>query len=895
MIKLIDFLMSNITSTKRKIVFLSRIKIINSFMVKSISRLLLLVVLLANNILWAQGPNRNSNNPISPLPTSTIKGTVVDAETNLPLPYVNIAIIQASKDSALVNGISTDNNGNFIIKQGYGDYLIRYSFIGYESQITKLKINKNNINLGVIKFEKSAEMLEGVEITSERSMMEYQLDKRVINVDKNIVSAGGSATDVLENVPSVSVDQEGNVSLRGSGNVTVLIDGRPSELLGSDLQTVLEQIPSSTIESVEVITNPSAKYNPDGMSGIINIVLKEKGNRGFNGSVTASSGVGINNDLDIDRFLFPQSSISLALNYSTKKYAVFFNGDIRYFETTSNGFTDKYLNPNLSILQNRFTTGSRLGRGFKLGGDWYINDKNTISLSYNLRRGGNPPKNESSERLFSWVENDSLNILNTNNYYGLELGKRRMLFHNFTLNYEKKFDRRDQVLTIDANYNIGEFSNNTTQTRSFLPDSPEYFFLNNTAKSNNNRAYVTINYTHPFSKDLKLETGYNFNYVNTNANYDYFPSRDMIKDDSMSYVFKYEEAIHAIFGTLGYSFNKKLSAQLGLRLEQVFRNGSKTQYNEKLLFPKDNDTKNYFSAYPTLHISYNFTDSQSGQISYSRRIRRPSPWSLAPYIDINNPAYIRFGNPDILPEYTDAFEIGYSKIFEKTTIFTSLYYRRTNNSITNFNFLWNKANAEKYGFDWVWDVAGNEYADGIRVATTNMNLSQSSNYGAELILDQRFTKWWRANLSGNLYGNYEDGREFGGKLVQTLNWDAKLNTTITLPKNFIIQISGQYEPKRQTIQGHRDQMYWVDLSVKKDILDKKGSLSLRFSDVFNTRERTSYSFTENYQQYSVHHRTSQYLVLSFNYRFGSVSKEQREREKRRQRTQGGDDFSGGEE
>ncbi|MDD2288257.1 MAG: carboxypeptidase-like regulatory domain-containing protein, partial [Bacteroidales bacterium] len=228
---------------------MSRIKIINSFMVKSISRLLLLVVLLANNILWAQGPNRNSNNPNSPLPTSTIKGTVVDAETNLPLPYVNVAIIQASKDSALVNGISTDNNGTFVIKQGYGDYMIRYSFIGYESQITKLKINKNNINLGVIKFVKSAEMLEGVEITSERSMMEYQLDKRVINVDKNIVSAGGSATDVLENVPSVSVDQEGNVSLRGSGNVTVLIDGRPSELLGSDLQTVLEQIPSSTIES----------------------------------------------------------------------------------------------------------------------------------------------------------------------------------------------------------------------------------------------------------------------------------------------------------------------------------------------------------------------------------------------------------------------------------------------------------------------------------------------------------------------------------------------------------------------------------------------------------------------------------------------------------------------
>ncbi|MFA6806548.1 MAG: TonB-dependent receptor [Bacteroidales bacterium] len=867
--------------------------------IKSLFVLIAGVLFLSPNV-FSQGPQAPKNKPngseIKNKSSFKVNGRVKDASTSEFLEYVNVVILNA-KDSSLVNGTITDKNGKFLLDSKKGKYLLRLTFIGYKDTYHTLEIKNEDVNLGVIKLDLGSQALEGVEITAERSMMEYQLDKRVINVDKNIVSAGGSATDVLENVPSVSVDQDGNVSLRGSGNVTVLVDGRPSELLGSDLQTVLEQIPSSTIESIEVITNPSAKYNPEGMSGIINIVLKEKGNRGFNGSVSASTGLGINTKLDGDQFLFPQTSLSAALNYSTKKYAIYFDGSLRYFDMANYGFSDKTINnidPKINILQDRYSTGNRLGRGFKIGGDWYINNQNTISLSYNLRKGGSSPNTESIERLYSREASNPLDSSNTNNYFGLETSTREMFFQNFTLNYEKKFNKKGQLLTLDANWNIGEFSRENTQIRSFEEGSEELFYLRNFSKSNNDRSFVTLNYVHPFSESLKLETGYNLNYVNTEANYDYFSDENMGRNDSMSYVFKYKESIHAFYGTLAYSFNKKLSAQLGLRLEQVFRDGSKTQNDSTLLFPKDPDTKNYFSVYPTLHISYNFTDSQSGQISYSRRIRRPDHWSLAPYIDINNPEYIRFGNPDILPEYTDAFEIGYSKIFQKTTIFTSLYYRRTNNAITDFSFVWNENNAKKYGFDWVWDVAGEEYADSIRIASTSMNLAKSSNYGMEVIIDQKITKWWKANLSANLYGNYEDGREFGGELVETLNWDAKLNTTMTFPQNWVIQISGQYIPKRENIQGYSDPMYWFDLSVKKDILNKKGSLSLRFSDVFNTRQRSSYTITDNFKQYSVNQRTSQYLVLSFNYRFGIVNKEQMMKEKKRQSQQNAasDDFGG---
>ncbi|HHT04336.1 MAG TPA: TonB-dependent receptor plug domain-containing protein, partial [Bacteroidales bacterium] len=266
-----------------------------------IKLLFLLVVgmfFLSTN-LFSQRPQAAKDNPVGGQANKSsfkVSGRVKDASTDEYFEYVNVVILRA-KDSSLVNGTITDKDGKFSIDAKKGKYLLRLTFIGYKDDYQPLEIKNEDVQLGVIQLNLGTQALEGVEITAERSMMEYQLDKRVINVDKNIVSAGGNATDVLENVPSVTVDQEGNVSLRGSGNVTVLVDGRPSELLGSDLQTVLEQIPSSTIESVEVITNPSAKYNPDGMSGIINIVLKEKGNRGFNGSVTASTGVGINNDL----------------------------------------------------------------------------------------------------------------------------------------------------------------------------------------------------------------------------------------------------------------------------------------------------------------------------------------------------------------------------------------------------------------------------------------------------------------------------------------------------------------------------------------------------------------------------------------------------------------------
>lgn len=314
----------------------------------------------------------------------SLSGSVSDAQTEEKLQYVNVAVL-STKDSSMINGVITDENGKFsITNMKSGKYIVRFSFIGYKDVFKNVELKSGNVSMGNIKLSQSSEMLEGVEIVAERQMMEYKLDKRVINVDKNLVSAGGSASDVLENVPSVSVDEEGEVSLRGNSNVKVLIDGKPSELLGSDLASVLAQIPASTIENIEVITNPSAKYDPDGMSGIINIKLKEKGNLGLNGMVNISAGS------SLDKFL-PRANGSASVSYSTKKFGFSASIDGRYDERGRRSDNMKLLfgsEPNSLdawMRSKRDGTESGYSEGVKVGFDWYINQKNTLTLSYNGR------------------------------------------------------------------------------------------------------------------------------------------------------------------------------------------------------------------------------------------------------------------------------------------------------------------------------------------------------------------------------------------------------------------------------------------------------------------------------------------------------------------------------
>ncbi len=358
-----------------------------------------------------------------------------------------------------------------------------------------------------------------------------------------------------------------------------------------------------------------------------------------------------------------------------------------------------------------------------------------------------------------------------------------------------------------------------------------------------------------------MEVGYNLNYSNRYNLYEYYLAGNTVRDEDMSYDFYSTEYINAAYATFGYSYGK-WSGQLGLRGEIVTSQARKEMTNkDDVAFEK-----NYVSPFPTVHLSYQITDMQSAQLSYSRRINRPNMFTMMPNVDLSNPEHIRFGNPDIDPEYTDAVELGYSVIFPKTTIFTSAYYRQTNDRISWFNFLWTEENARRYGFDWVLDIAGDEVDKG-KLAQTSLNIDKSVNYGLELIIDQQITKWWKVNLSANLFGNYTDATLINDEEITSFNWDAKLNSTMTLPKSWTIQISAMYFAPSKTIQGERGSRFFSDIAIRKNI-NKQATLALRFTDVFRTAGHNGITVTDDYISFRHGRPYRQSLSLNFSYRFG---------------------------
>lgn len=795
----------------------------------------------------------------------SVTGKVLEETSSEPMPYVSVALLKVADSTVIDGGITNDKGVFSITNRRAGKYILKYSFVGYKDTYKDIEIKNASVDVGTVMLKASSETLEEVKIVGAKQMMEYKLDKRVINVDQNLVSAGGNASDVLEDVPSVEVDDEGNISLRGASNVTLLIDGKPSSLYGNDVPSVLAQIPASQIDKIEVITNPSAKYNPEGMSGIINITLKEKGNMGLNGNINISSGTAL-------KKWMPQESIAASLNWSNKKFSLSASGDFRYdkrgmitdglrfIKGTTGATTDL-----IRTTRNGGETG--FGGGIRLGGEWYINKFNTLSLSFNTHVH-NTPDDYSTTRNNNLLNltNDARN--NTDKSEGINDGQ----FNNIGLTYQKDFkDKKGQLFYSSFTWNWGKFNRKIEDN--VIYDNPVYDAIGNltntnymrgdTSESNNHRAVADIHYVHPFSEKMQLEVGYNMNYNESKSTS--ITAYDNVRNLTESYDFEREEYIHALYATFGLQINK-FSAQLGARQEFVNNDFKKTDFaGVKTPFDKD-----YNSFYPTIHLSYQLNQNNSFQVSYSKRIRRPDPWTMMPNIDRTNKEYLRFGNPNIDPEYTDAFELGWSLMFEKTTIFTSAYYRYVNNGMTRFQFLWNQANANYYGFDWAWTAAGSEDADAL-TAQTFVNLAHSSNYGLEVIVDRDITDWWKANLSMNFFGSYQDGTALNYDKTTSFNFNTKLNTTITLPKNFTIQISGRYYAPRKSIQGRDNARYDFDIAIKKSLWNKQANIGINFRDIFDTRGGFGYAYTDQYITFTKRHPYSRSVRLSFSYNFGKTA------------------------
>ncbi|MBR1516548.1 MAG: TonB-dependent receptor [Bacteroidales bacterium] len=804
-----------------------------------------------------------------------VKGRVVDAKSGEPVEFASVALLHV-KDSSMATGDVTSSNGSFSVAANYGSYIVRVTFMGYNAYFHPGSVNlsaKNaTVSLGKIELRPSAMMMEEVTITAERSMVEYQLDKRVINVDKNIVTGGGTATDVLENVPSVAIDNDGNVTLRGSSNVKVLINGRPYELLGSDLETLLEQIPASTVENVEVITNPSAKYDPEGMSGIINLKLKEKtaGALGLNGIVNANIGAPLPFMVpDGLPRLIPTGMGSLNLNYTTEKYNLFFNldGGMRSRANKGNSEIERRRN-GLAYSHEKLTqlnSNQHYMLSGKFGGEYYFDSQTSLLLSYQMRYGDHRRTSAiTSEDLFN--SNDSLSYdqsdTNTNDHIN----------HAVNLSFVKKFSRPEQQLNVDATYSIRTGGGNGWQEQRYtmFPNAQwDNYYLRETESDNtNHRANLQVNYVHPFSETVRLETGYEGRIVSSDQDYRYYMStydnahtlNSHVLDNQSSTHYVYSQQIHALYATLGTKLLDRLSAQAGLRGE--YSNVAGNDENHPTTQRVD---KTYWQLYPTLHLSYEINKDQSLQVSYSRRVRRPRMWDLNPYLNIREGQELSFGNPGLDPEFTNAYEVSYNLGIDKVNIFTSAYFRQTNNRMTRYGFVWDAASAAYYS---PWMAYNAEY-DGYW-ASTWQNLNKELNYGMEFIVDYQATAWWKLNASVNLFQSYIEGSSLlGGDDRSAFRASGKLSSFMTLPHGWTIQLSGQYRAPFMDLQTDMYASYWADLAVKKDVLQKRGTINLRIGDVFCTGGFGHKTNTDQLYRTFRMRRISPTITLGFSYKINN--------------------------
>ena len=836
----------------------------------------LLFFLSVLNTAFAQAPQgiQNAGGAGPRPPIGTLTGRVVDGSTKQPLEFATVTLYRA-KDSSIVTGAATDAKGGFAVADiPAGMYRAKIEFIGYKpTWRDKLLFTPANprTDLGDLTLASAAETLDAVTVTAEKAVFQNSIDKKVFNVDKNLIGQGGSATDILQNVPSVSVDIDGNVELRGSGNVRVLIDGKPSALTGASRADVLRQLPASSIESIELITNPSAKYDPEGMAGIINIVLKKIRAAGLNGTVTAGVGSVLN-----------KYNASTSMNYRKGNINIFASYAYRHDDRTQGGYLQRYapytdtaypahhLYNYLQSADGRQFGNSHLA---KAGIDWNVSPKTTLGVAGTLGTNGGI-----EDELLTVTGRDSSDALH-------RIYKNTRLEGRYTLNYDANLNFRHvfapkRELTADATYSAANSTNLLdSYHRDYDPTTENldpYYHAHldrNQQQLNNYVLTAQADYTHAISETAgKFETGYRYTNRSIDNNNVYSVRTDgndaFTVDKSRSADFVYTEQINAVYGTYTNSWGR-FGVQPGLRLEQTSTLGTVTGVQDSTF------RQHYYSVFPSLNVTYKPTLQQEFRVSYSRRINRPGMEQLNPIGDFSDALTRRVGNPALLPEYVNSYELGYAHNWEKHSLTAALYYREITNQINRYAY-----------FDPTTGITYN----------TNANTGSRRNYGAELIGRTELAKWW--TLTGNVNAYQSDiNTGTANGTTSTANssgftWNARLLSNMTLPADFQLQISGNYSAPSILPQGTFYGFSSADFGIRKRLMKGKGSLALNVSDVFNTAHFEGHLHDTGFSQVFYRKRETRIATLSFSYTFGNGKAEARRRRSGDQDSPRGDDGGG---
>jgi hypothetical protein len=769
---------------------------------------------------------------------TTLTGRVLDASNGEPLVFATVSILNQN-DSALIGGVATDEDGFFNLEIFNDKILVRVDYLAYESKyIANIDASRRKINFNDILLQPSEKILEELEIKADKPLMEIGLDRKVFNVSEDLSRLGGNTQDILNNIPSVSVDIDGNVSLRGSSNVRILVDGKQSGLVGISGPDALRQLPANLVERIEVITNPSARYDAEGMAGIINIVLKEEQEKGLQGSFDLFAG-------------YPHRYNAVAnLNYRTRKFNFFGSYGFQYQDRPGSSYSRRFLTENNAttlLVQDRNFNRKEYSHTVRLGLDYMFSEKDvlTASLIYNHGDGDNISE-------IAYTEFDEVGQLTggKNRYF-----REKEIEPNIDYNiaYQRKFNQKDQVLTIDVDYTYGYEEEIAEIDESLIseeiPPNDPLLTQNSEIIETNDNLVIQSDYAQPLFGNGRLEVGYKGSIRNINNDFfvEELQDGEWVELPGLTNQFDYDEDIHAIYSTIGNK-TEKFTYQAGLRFEV-------THITTELIETRERNDKNYMNLFPTGHFGLILPKDNTLQLSYSRRISRPWYRSLSPFYNYTDPYYIRTGNPDLDPEFTHSMELSQVKTWEKASLSSAVYYRFTEGVIQRIQTV----------------------EDGVTISRPE-NLSTQHSYGLEFIGSAEVSDWWKMNLSANFFRSIVDGANLDEDLnADTYSWFSRLNSQMELPSNIDLQLLINYHAPYQTTQGRRDAYSYVDLGFVREVLAGKGTVSFKINDLFNSRRYAGTTSGENFYIEQEYRRSFRQLIFGFTYRLNKDKARQSER------------------
>ncbi|GGH01215.1 TonB-dependent receptor [Polaribacter pacificus] len=801
-------------------------------------KILLLILVTISVQSYAQLDKKLIDKP------GVISGKVIDNATKESLPYVNIVIRDTAKK--IITGGITDINGLFTVKNiPEGVSLVEIQFIGFKTYSKQIKIEKGNrkIDLGTIALLEDSAMLDEVVVRAETSTVVQKVDRKVINVGKDLTAAGTTASELLNNVQSVSVDsQTGNISLRGNENVRVLVDGKPTNISTAQL---LKQIPSTAIKSIELITNPSAKYNPEGMSGIINIVLNKNANMGFNGSVDTGITVGH----------YAKYNVATNMNYKTGKVNFFGNYGYNSGDNYNHGFIERSSN---NSIQNFLMKDKNQSHLAKIGADIYLDSKNTLSVytSQNWYTGGGVGniliKNNNVLTSDAPISQDTESISST-----------------YNLNYKHDFNKEGHNIEFEATYSNTD-APETSKNQDLLDANNPFLNYTNSIQNKRNNSLINLDYTNPLSENAKLEMGLEYR-VNNTSNINSNTQHQYVYDNNGAITgttpigdssFEYDRKIYSGYINYAYTLDK-FTMQLGARVEQFQIDGT---FNRTGL-PTANVKDDIFTVYPSAFFTYTPSQKNQFQLSYSRRVDRPSIQQVNPIREWSTPLVTSIGNENLNPQFTNSFEVNYTRQIERGSVTFGSFYRVIQDNISRVTY--------KDPSD----------PTNVRQILSFTNFDDTDAYGLEFSLNYRVNSWWRINSSVDFYAQKQKGivdlTTPNAQQIEVQNnaFNGRISNSFKASKNLSFQLFAMYRGSEKDIQWEVEPMWMINTGASLNVLEGKGTFTFRVNDLFQGMKfafKSKTPFAQN-GRFKWESRTA---YVGFNYRFGSGKNKAKERRDR---------------